>query len=140
ENLYNFNEIGFLIGATHSGKVVVDLREFQLNDSNREMATVIEGIYADVGNLSPMMIYKVEDFQVDWFDPSLPFPKDILCGFLPNGWTDNEMRLGYLKYHFSQNSLSAQKANGRYWIIIFNGYESYVSHRFLQYCIDHCII
>ena len=164
ENLYNFHEIGFLMGATHSEKVVVNVRELRLNgvlrsfgmyvisiiyffyhtyiqiDGNREMAIVIEGICANGENLSPMIIFKAKEFRVGLFDPSLPFPKDILCGHSPNGWTNNEMGLGYLKHHFGPQSLSAEKAKGQYRMIVFDGHESHVSHEFLQYCIDNRII
>ena len=45
-----------------------------------------------------------------------------------------------MKHHFGPKSGSARKANGRYRMIIFDSDESHVSHAFLQYCIDHCII
>lgn len=95
------------------------------------MATVREGICADGSNLSPMIIYKAERFRVGWFDLLLPFPKDVLGGYSPNGWTDNEMDLGYLKHHFGPESHLAQRAKGRYRIIIFDGHESHISHGFL---------
>ncbi|RPB00314.1 CENP-B protein, partial [Choiromyces venosus 120613-1] len=107
---------------------------------NREMATVIEAICVDGESLSPMIIYKAEGFRVGWFNPTIPFPDDVLCGYSPNGWTDNEMGLGYLKHHFGPESQSAKKAQGKYRMIIFDGYESHVSQGFLQYCIDHHII
>jgi len=104
------------------------------------MATVIEAICADDGNLSSMIIYQAEGFRVGWFDPTMPFPNDVLGRYSPNGWTDNERGLGYLKHHFGLKSRSGTKANCRYRMIIFDSHESQVSHAFLQYCIDHQII
>ncbi|RPB04304.1 hypothetical protein L873DRAFT_1555655, partial [Choiromyces venosus 120613-1] len=107
---------------------------------NREMATVIEGICVNGCNLSPMVIYKADGFRVGWFDPSLPFPNDVLCSHSPNRWIDKKMGLGYLKHHFGPDSPASKKTNGQYWMIIFDGHKSPVSYRFLQYCIDNHII
>lgn len=104
------------------------------------MATVIEGACADGTSLSPMIIYKAEGFKVGWFDPRLPFPNDVLCGYSPNGWTDTEMGLGYLQHHFGPTSSTATKAKEKYRLIIFDGHSSHVSHAFIQYCIENRII
>ena len=89
------------------------------------MVTVLEGICADGTNLSPMLIYKAHSTKIAWIDKS--DPADVLIGHSPNGWTDNSKGLGYLKTHFGPQSLSAAKAEGKWWRIIFDGHEYHVS-------------
>jgi hypothetical protein len=57
---------------------------------------------------------------------------------LPTGWTNNEIGLAWLKQVF--NRFTKAKARRKYRLLILDGYGSYVTMDFLNYCDKNKII
>ena len=149
ENLYNLDEIGYLMGLTQSCRVIYgkDLRQrsgaLRACDGGREMITVIETICANGSQLLPMIIFKGDGVQESWVENShLCMLDGVLVGYLENGWTDGKKSLRYLEHFFGPNSSTATKAAGRtrFRMLLFDGHSSHVTWEFLLYCLQHRII
>ncbi len=56
----------------------------------------------------------------------------------PNGWTDSELALDWLKNEFDR--LTKEKAGDNVRVIILDGHISHLSLEFVQYCVDHNIV
>jgi hypothetical protein len=65
------------------------------------------------------------------------FPPDWVIKTTPNGWTDNETGLDWIK-HFDKHTKSRTK--GIYRLLILDGHESHISAEFEAYCKDNSII
>jgi hypothetical protein len=65
-------------------------------DSNQQTVTTIDCICADGTVLLPMIIMKGKYVQKSWLINS-PLPGDIVWACSPNGWTDNELGVEYIK-------------------------------------------
>ncbi|PWW76330.1 hypothetical protein C7212DRAFT_186268, partial [Tuber magnatum] len=61
-------------------------------------------------------------------------PQDTLFGRSNNGWTDEKMGLRFLKKNFGPESKSAEKAEGEFRLLLFDGHNSHVNAEFLSYC------
>ncbi|PWW73911.1 hypothetical protein C7212DRAFT_299211, partial [Tuber magnatum] len=149
ENLYNLDEISYLMEFTQSCRVIYgkDLRQQNgalcACDGRREMVTVIETICADGSQLLPMIIFKGDGVQESWVENSqLCMPDEILVGYSENGWTDRKKSLRYLEHFFGPSSLTAAKAsNGsRFRMLLFDVYSSPVTWEFLLYCLQNRIV
>ena len=149
ENLYNLDEIGYLMGFTQSCRVIYgkDLRQrngaLRACDGGREMVTVIETICADGSQLLPMIIFKGDGVQESWVENThLCMPDGVLVGYSENGWTDGKKSLRYLEHFFGSNSPTASKATSRtrFRMLLFDGHSSHVTWEFLLYCLQHRII
>ena len=57
----------------------------------------------------------------------------------PNGWTDNELGLEYLKTHFEPQTQETQSELG-YRILIVDGHASHVTIEVMRFCVQHKII
>ena len=91
ENLYNLDEIGYLIGFTQSGRLIYGKDSQQQSgalcaDGGRgEMVMVIETICADRSQLLPIIILKEDGVQERWMENShLCMPDRVLVGYSEN--------------------------------------------------------
>jgi hypothetical protein len=138
DNIYNFDETGFMMGMISSGIVVTtsdDLQKTRLTQpGNREWATVIQGVNATGWTLPPFIILAARYLQKPWFDEILP---DWRITITDNGWTNNEVGIQWIK-HFDQ--YTASRTKGVYRLLILDGHESHHSIGFETYCRDHNII
>jgi hypothetical protein len=73
--------------------------------------------------------------QQDWIPDSITGKVKVQVS--PNGWTDNEIALEWLK-HFDRHT--ASQTQGVYRLLILDGHASYVTFEFVQYCQDYNII
>ncbi|KAL1952664.1 hypothetical protein VTO42DRAFT_4565 [Malbranchea cinnamomea] len=68
EDIYNFDEVGFLMGIIATTRVVTDseknLRPNLIQPENRELATVIQGVNASGWYLPPMFIVKGKNHRL----------------------------------------------------------------------------
>ncbi|RPB06126.1 hypothetical protein L873DRAFT_1661202, partial [Choiromyces venosus 120613-1] len=88
-NMYNIDEIGFLLGLGQSEHILEVIRKLHENGElkfhTQKFITVIEGIYADGTWLQPMIILKAEGFVAEWFQKVKGIPEDILFSQSCNG-------------------------------------------------------
>ncbi|RPA94081.1 hypothetical protein L873DRAFT_1702870 [Choiromyces venosus 120613-1] len=131
ENHYNFDEIRFLMGWGHSAKVITsNLREkgaLRAQDGNREMVTILETGCADGSFEDPMIIFKSEGISEGWVEnEKFAIPDGVMVGYSPNGWTDNEKAMAFIKHFFGPGSKTTQKANGQFQMLLFDGHSSHI--------------
>ncbi|KAI0992117.1 hypothetical protein K3495_g16069, partial [Podosphaera aphanis] len=139
-DLYNFDETGFMIGMITPSMVVTRAdrrgRAKSIQPGNREWATAIECISASGRCLPPFIIVQGKYHLENWTTES-GFPRDWVIKPTANGWTDNETGLQWLK-HFDKHTRQHEQAT--YRMIILDGHESHVSAMFDEYCRDNKII
>jgi hypothetical protein len=86
---------------------------------------VIHGINATGLSMPPFIIFQGKHHRSAWNEDDLP--RDQVIAVSENGWTTNELGLGWLKY-FDRHT--KKRTVGEYRLLIFDGYESYNSLAF----------
>jgi hypothetical protein len=140
DDIWNFDETGFLIGMIASGMVVTGTdrrgRPKSVQPGNREWITVIQAINAAGWAIQPFIIGGGQYHLANWYRES-NLPGDWAIATSQNGWTDNEIGLEWLK-HF--NRCTSNRSVGSYRLLILDGHESHHSVDFERYCEEHKII
>ncbi|EMD96379.1 hypothetical protein COCHEDRAFT_1210574 [Bipolaris maydis C5] len=91
--------------------------------SNREWATVIQGINATGWTIPPFIILKARHHLSSWYkDGDIPY--NWVIGVSKNGWTTNKLGLTWLK-HFDKHI--KKKVVGTHRLLFINGHESHNS-------------
>jgi hypothetical protein len=112
ENLYNFDEKGFLIGVSGRTRFITTA-EIQPNQKrkrqsgNRENITAIIAVCADGSPLPTALIYKGLHHQEDWYNDVDPVD-GTLFGCSETGWTNNKFGLQWIR--FFDNCTAAKAA------------------------------
>jgi hypothetical protein len=140
EDLYNFDETGFMMGVIFPGMVVTTsegrTKAKLVQPGNREWATVIQGVNAAGWAIPPFIILAAQYHLENWYrECNLPY--DWRLATTENGWTTNEVGLDWIK-HF--NSYTAPRTKGVFRMLILDGYESHHSADFETYCQEQKII
>ncbi|KAI8649068.1 HTH CENPB-type domain-containing protein [Fusarium keratoplasticum] len=140
EDIYNFDETGFLMGMIASGMVVTGserrLKPKSVQPGNREWITVIQAINAEGWSIPPFIIGAGQYHLANWYRES-NLPGDWAIATTQNGWTDNETGLEWLK-HFDRHTTN--RSIGSYRLLILDGHESHHSIEFERYCEENKII
>ncbi|KAL6150042.1 hypothetical protein ACJBU6_11557 [Exserohilum turcicum] len=114
EDIYNFDETGFIMGKILSQLIITGLESFgkkkRIQPGNREWVTVIQGV----------------DLPPDW-----------ILEVSPHGWTNNQLALAWLE-HFDRHTKSCTV--GGYRLLIVDGHESHISIEFQDLCKEKNII
>jgi hypothetical protein len=139
-DFYNFDETGFMMGIICGNMVVTRAdrrgRGKQLQPGNREWATAIECVSSDGVVLPPFLIVQGVHHLASWYtECNLPLSWVIKTS--PNGWTDNNTALEWIK-HFDKHT-EAQR-QGVYRMIILDGHESHISAEFNKFCKEKNIV
>jgi len=156
ENIYNMDEKGIQMGVGKSTLVLVDRNQktvYQLENGNRELVTVIETVCADRTALRPSVIYKGQRRDFAWgrdnpckarcmssiFEWCRIFPsRNHSISFSPNGWTDMELGMEWLKNDFEPVTAARNTTNG--WrLLILDGHNSHCTYGFIRFS-EHRII
>ena len=110
ENLYNWDEKGFLIGQASAKKRVIPLEalksgrvKYACQDSSREFISLLACICADGTSLPPSLIYKGESrsLQDTWLEDWTPKHTAHFAAS-PNGWSCNALGLNWLQQIFDR--------------------------------------
>ncbi|KAM6513396.1 hypothetical protein FALCPG4_18944 [Fusarium falciforme] len=140
DDIYNFDETGFMMGMIASGMVVTGAerrgRPKSVQPGNREWVTVIQAINAEGWAIQPFIVVAGQYHLANWYRES-NLPGDWAIAMTQNGWTDNETGLEWLK-HFDR--CTAKRSNSRYRLLILDGHESHHSVEFEEYCNENKII
>jgi hypothetical protein len=139
-DIYNFDEIGFMMGVIASGMVVTGAerrgKAKSVQPGNREWVTIIQAINAEGWAIAPFIVVAGQYHLASWYQES-NLPVDWAIATTQNGWTDNDTGLEWLK-HFDQHTKT--RSSGRYRLLIHDGHESHYSVDFEKYCEDNHII
>ncbi|RYC80031.1 hypothetical protein BFJ63_vAg17088 [Fusarium oxysporum f. sp. narcissi] len=140
DDIWNFDETGFLMGMIASGMVVTGSERRSkpklVQPGNREWITVIQAINAEGQAIQPFIIGAGQYHLANWYQDS-NLPGDWAIATTQNGWTDNETGLEWLK-HFDR--CTAKRSNSRYRLLILDGHESHHSIELERYCEEKKII
>lgn len=138
---YNMDEKGFLIGILSRVKRIFSRSRYEtgelkqiIQDGNREWITIIACICADGTALTLSLIYQAvsDNIQDTWlqdFDPNI---YQACFTSSPTGWTNSELGLQWLIQVFDRET--KQKARKAYRLLIFDGYRSHISMKFIDFC------
>lgn len=138
DNIYNFDETGFMMGVIFNGMVVTtsDGRGKLAQPGNREQATVIQAVSAQGWAVPLFIILAAQYHQISWHQEcGLPMTWPIKP--TEKGWTNNKAGLEFIA-HFDRHTISRTKGSHR--LLILDGHESHHSTEFELYCKAHNII
>lgn len=134
EDIYNFDETGFLMGILGTTTVVTSsdrtTKPKLVQPGNREWVTVIQGINSQGWAVPPFIVFKGKWHLASWYEKEY-FPDDWRIAVSENGWTTNEVTLKWLK-HFEK--FTRPKTVGTYRLLVLDGHESHHSAAFEEYC------
>ncbi|KAL2137459.1 hypothetical protein VTI28DRAFT_9599 [Corynascus sepedonium] len=140
DDVYNFDETGFMMGIICRGMVVTTLDGLKkarlAQPGNREWATVIQGVNA-LGWAIPLYIILAGQHHLSNWYKECKLPTVWRIKTTDNGWTTNEAGLDWIK-HFDYHTTPRRK--GKYRLLILDGHESHHSTKFERYCQQNNII
>ncbi|KFY26191.1 hypothetical protein V491_01420 [Pseudogymnoascus sp. VKM F-3775] len=141
EDIYNFDEAGFLMGMIATAKVVTSSESRNLpkatQPGNREWVSIIQGINSYGSSIPPFIIFKGATHLSSWYNDDVQLPRNWVITLSENGWTTNAIGFEWIQ-HFEKHTQSRTK--GVYRLLILDGHDSYISVEFQQYCQEHLII
>ena len=113
ENIYNFDEKGFMIGIGKPSQVITTSSEQpnkrkKRQDGNRELITVIVVICANSSHFLLTIIYKGLSHQEDWYDDVVA-DDDVLLGHSEKEYTNNKLGLQWLRHFHDYTEKKAAK-------------------------------
>ncbi|KAG6996916.1 hypothetical protein FocnCong_v015071 [Fusarium oxysporum f. sp. conglutinans] len=128
------------MGMIASGMVVTGTerrgKPKSVQPGNREWITVIQAINAEGWAIAPFIIGAGQYHLANWYQES-NLPDDWAIATSPNGWTDNDLGLEWLK-HFDR--CTNRRSVSRYRLLILDGHGSHHSLDFEKYCQANKII
>jgi predicted HTH domain antitoxin len=140
EDIYNFDETGFMMGIIFAGMVVTTsdgrTRAKLAQPGNREWATVIQAVNALGWAIPPFIILAAQYHLANWYQ-ECNLPAEWRIATTDNGWTTNDVGLDWIK-HFDHHT--ARRTKGTYRLLILDGHESHHLTKFELYCKSHNII
>ncbi|KAF8594770.1 hypothetical protein BDV93DRAFT_549088 [Ceratobasidium sp. AG-I] len=140
-NRFNCDEKGFQLGVTGRERVLIMKRD---PDAPRDgyaggSKQPIECICADGTVLPPFIIMKGKYVQKRWSENS-PLPATTRWACSPNGWTDNELGVEYIKafdeWTADKRVYATSRAGGKWRCLVLDGHGSHVTYEFLKYAIE----
>lgn len=136
ENIYNWDEKGFLIGHCGTTRRILTKQAYQngrvrsaQQDGSREFISLLACVCADGTTLPPALIYKgaSNDLQDSWLD-DLSEKDQAYFTSSAKGWTSDQLGLAWLR-RFHQDT--THKARNRKRLLIVDGHSSHVNMEFL---------
>jgi len=124
QNMWNFDEKGFLLGVASKEKVLCRAgrrNPHVIQEGSHEWITLIECISAGGETFPPCLIYKGEAHYMGWHD--YEECREAMFDISPTGWSNNRLGLHWLKEHFHPITLPSRSSE--YRLIHFDGYSSH---------------
>ena len=147
EDIYNVDEKGFLIGIGSKSERIFSKESHEigsskqhLHDGDCEWITAISCICADGSKLPPGLIYQsaASKIQDTWLQDFNPEYHNCFFTSSPSGWTNDDVCLAWLRDVFDRET--KPKARGRWRLLLLDGYGSFVTMKFLDYCEENKIL
>ena len=139
EDVYNFDEAGFMMGKITTQLVVTASerrgRPKAVQPGGREWVTFIAGINAAGWSIPPFLIFTGKYHLSAWYEEA-EIPRDWAIAVSDNGWTTNELGVEWLK-HFVKHTDG--KVIGARRLLILDGHESHQSLEFQELCKENNI-
>ncbi|KAI1670729.1 DDE superfamily endonuclease [Pyrenophora tritici-repentis] len=138
EDTYNFDEAGFIIGKITTQLVITGLerrgRPKSIQLGNREWVTLIAAISAGGWSVPLFLIFAGQYHLSAWYEEDIL--RDWAIAVSDNGWTNNELRVEWLK-HF--NAHTQARTIGARRLLIIDGHRSHQSLEFQELCKENNI-
>jgi hypothetical protein len=139
EDVYNFDEAGFMMGKITTELVVTGSerrgRPKSIQPGNREWVTLIQAINAAGWAIPPFLIFAGKYHLSAWYEEE-SIPQDWAIAVSDNGWTTNKLGVEWLK-HFIKHT--ENKVVGARRLLILDGHESHHSLEFQELCRENNI-
>ncbi|EED11943.1 conserved hypothetical protein [Talaromyces stipitatus ATCC 10500] len=132
QNLWNFNETGFIVGQEKDEAVVTAYPKTSKRVSSlssRESITVIEGINAEGKIIPPLLIPKGKVHLEEWYRHIKN--DDWLVAPALNGFITDEIAFEWLQ-HF--NHFSRPGAFPDWQLLLMDNHTTHLTIQFVQYC------
>jgi hypothetical protein len=133
DDIYNFDETGFQLGASNTAKVLTRAdrcgRPIVAQPSNTDWVTIIEAVNCQGWALLAKVIFPRKVYLSSWYEYGVPANWKI--GVSKKGWTDDDYCFDWLIEIF--DPYTRQRAVGQYRLLILDGYGSYIIAAFDQY-------
>ncbi|KAK8069269.1 transposase [Apiospora phragmitis] len=141
---FNVDEIGNQLGCGTNMMVIgpAGMKRILVADSpNREWASAVECNNALGRALPPLIIFKGQWVQQQWFpeeeDSLTDAMEDWVFAASPKGWTNKELALVWLNEVFIPHTKPENEDQWR--LIILDGHASHASEDFIMTCLKHKI-
>jgi hypothetical protein len=146
ENIWNFDEKGFLLGIIQATKRIVPLEQLKrgqtkgsMQDSSREFITLMAAVSAAGMAMPPCLIYASEsgNLQDSWIE-EFNHDKDFAYfSSSQTGWTNDQMGSSWLeRFHEYTYQISGMHTR----LLILDGHSSHVNIGFLEKAASHHIL
>jgi len=139
EDVYNFDEAGFMMGKITTQLVVTASerrgRPKAIQPGNREWVTLIAAINAAGWSVPPFLIFAGQYHLSAWYEEA-EIPRDWAIAVSDNGWTTNKLGVEWLK-HF--NAYTKTRMVGARRLLVLDGHESHQSLEFQELCKENNI-
>jgi hypothetical protein len=138
ENLYNFDEKGFLMGLGQTLKRIMTLAALKSGrvtkskqDGSREFISILACVSAIGKAIPPLLLYRGEsgDLLDTWVD-DVDRNAGAHFSSTPNGWSSNEMGMVWLKHVFKRYTKPTRATTKR--MLIVDGHSSHVNIDFID--------
>ena len=146
ENIYNFDEKGFMIGVGITSARVMTHEELASGeiigasqDGSREWVSLLAAICAVPATIPPALIYQGEsgDLRSTWVDD---IGQDtVYFAATPTGWSNNKIGRQWLEMVFDKHTKKKAGARG-YRLLLVDGHCSHVNLDFFDYADRNRII
>ncbi|KYK62106.1 hypothetical protein DCS_03252 [Drechmeria coniospora] len=137
QHRWNMDETGILEGLSSNGLVLGRSdKTFQLKKKvgSRCWTTIVECVSAVGQALSPLVLFKGQTLQQQWFPKDPAYLKEWLFKATPNGWTDNLVALQWLE-EVSIPQTKASRTTRR--MLIVDGHGSHQTDDFMFECFEN---
>ena len=135
ENLYNWDEKGFVIGIASATKRIMGREAYETGrikgarqDGSREFISLLACICADGTALPPSLIYAGKDMMSTWIE-DFSTEERAYFGVSENGWSCDALGLFWLEHVFHKET--KKKAGKKRRLLIVDGHSSHVNMQFL---------
>jgi hypothetical protein len=139
EDVYNFDEAGFMMGKIKTQLVVTGSerrgRPKAIQPGDREWVTAIAAINAAGWLVPPFLIFAGQYHLSAWYEEA-DIPRDWAIAVSDNGWTTNKLGVEWLK-HFIKHTEG--KVVGARQLLVLDGHESHRSLEFQELCKENNI-
>ena len=146
ENIYNWDEKGFLIGLARALKRIFTINALKsgklkgaAQDGCREFISLLACICADGTKLPSTLIYKGESYDLlsSWVEDFKEGDQAYFAS-TKNGWSCDQLGLQWLQKVFEPHT--QEKAGNRRRLLIVDGHSSHVNLKFIEWADSHRII
>ena len=146
ENIYNFDEKGFLMGFGRTLKRIMTKQALKSGritkskqDGSREFISILATISAIGRWIPPLLIYKGEsgDLMSTWVD-EVTTESQAHFTVSQNGWSNNAIGLMWLQKVFERYTKPKRTTQKR--LLIVDGHSSHVNMAFIDWADQHGII